>query len=180
MLECSSSKFRVRNLLKQNNIDTLGSYTKQSWKFDLQGLGTRCAEMTVFLALAYPPNDDSPEVEFVDVNPSLGNALGFKLCDANINENREVWKDICPTLVGSSQIVVRFPHQRYVRRMEAVEYFGLIGWSPALWRNDTRYSEHEAMPPCSLCANLAGNAFMNQMLRVSALETMKGMCVNVC
>ena len=127
--------------------------------------------MAVFLALAYPPNDDAPEVEFVDVNPSLGNALGYKLGNAKINENREVWKDICPTLVGSSQIVVRFRYQRYVRRMEAVEYFGLIGWSPALWRNDTRYSEQDAMPSCTLCSNLAGNAFVNQMLRVTILET---------
>ena len=120
--------------------------------------------MAVFVTLKYPPCEDAAEVEFVDVNPSLGNVLGFKLCDATINASREVWKECCPTLVGPSQIVVRFPKQMYVRRMEAVEYFGLIGWSPALWRDDTPYSEQEAMPPCHTVSNLAGNAFTNRML----------------
>ena len=114
--------------------------------FDLHGLGIRSAEMVTFLTLNYPPPDDAAEIEFVDVNPSLGNILGFKLSDRTFNAKREVWKDVCPTLVGTSQIMVRFPLQRYTRRLQAIEYFGLIGWSPACWRCDTPFSAQEAMP----------------------------------
>ena len=147
----------------RNNIDISGSCEKGGWTFDLQGMGLRSAEVAVFLTLSFPPREDAAEVEFVDVNPSLGNVLGFKLSDAKINESREVWKDICPTLVGTSQVVFRFTYKQYVRRMEAVEYFGLIGWSPALWRHDKPFTEHEAMPSCQLVSNLAGSAFTDLM-----------------
>ena len=116
----------------------------------------RCAEMVTFLTFNFPPPEDAAEIEFVDVNPSLENILGLKLSDPAFNAKREVWKDVCPTLAGS-QIVVRFPLQKYARRLEAKEYVGLIGWSTACWRHDTPFTAQEAMPSCSLMANLAGN-----------------------
>ena len=94
------------------------------WTYHLGGLCVRGAEMLYFLNHEFEPLEDEStgelfEVEFLDVNPSLGQTAGYKMGDKDISKTRPVWKGQCPTLVASSQIVLRFPSERLVRRMEA-------------------------------------------------------------
>ena len=94
------------------------------WTYQLGGLCVRGAEMLYFLNHEFEPTEDEStgefcEVEFLDVNPSLGHTTGYKMGDKDISKTRPIWKGQCPTLVASSQIVLRFPSEKLCRRMEA-------------------------------------------------------------
>ena len=94
------------------------------WTYHLGGLCVRGAEMLYFLNHEFEPTEDEStgefcEVEFLDVNPSLGHTTGYKMGDKDISKTRPIWKGQCPTLVASSQIVLRFPSEKLCRRMEA-------------------------------------------------------------
>ena len=115
----------------------------RSTTFYRMGLGDRAAELLVFLHLRYPMDQDA-EIEWVDVNPSLGRCT----------HSGKPWRHVCPTMTGASQMSVRYVkgNEIILRPQSGLESFALMGWHITYFAPLCCWTE-------SLLKNMAGNAF---------------------
>ena len=111
-------------------------------------LSVRQVELLYFLNRVFPMSYDTKHIEYVDVNPSLGRAVG--------SEESYPWRTTSTTLVGSSIMCVRYWDDKcnlVVRPLTGIETFSLIGWDPSYYRRKKVGASHETL------GSLAGNAF---------------------
>jgi site-specific DNA-cytosine methylase len=138
----------------------LPSAIVNGFKIRLHGLISRQTEVLLFCHQRFPPaDDDTPRMEFIDVNKSLGMLVNYKPDDPAA-QLKSPWSDSPKTLVGSCSLIVRIntkdgtpSNSRVVRPIEGWEYMSMIGWSVSDWRAGG------SMPPRSVLSNMSGNAF---------------------
>ena len=110
------------------------------------GLFVREHEADCFIDLVWPPVDDGPMYEFLDVNPTLKRFVSSRLENevGDPKTDSSPWSSSSPTQVGSGHMLVRYrmaasdvarcaPHKFWIRLVEAHECMRLIGWQDCMW-----------------------------------------------
>lgn len=139
----------------------LTATAQQDLHYNLTGLGERALEVVYFLDKHFPPKivgTDKPELEFLDVNNSLGRLLKWQSSSSfkEFMELQSPWAPSPRTITGQSKIVMRSAQvgvPTSVRCLEGWEVMSLIGWSPSMWKEGGPFVQPEVM------CNMAGNAF---------------------
>jgi site-specific DNA-cytosine methylase len=128
-----------------DSVAVLSDWANSGTYFSITGLNSeRRSELLYFVHKTFPYIGSG--VEYVDVNSSLGRAVG--------NDVTSPWRTTCPTMTGQSVMCVRYmlEQQLVVRPLCGIEVMQLAGW-------DRRYYKHPIIASEALLAEMAGNAF---------------------
>ena len=117
--------------------------------------GERITEAAIWLDLAYPQQHD---VEFVDLNSTLGRLTGFAQ-GAEFAKLKNPWAAHASTITSKSRFAIRIRSTTtaefgsWIRPVEGFEAMAMIGYGLDLWDTDVQ------LPSYEMAISLAGNAF---------------------
>ncbi len=155
-------RFRLRGLAWPVDFDAVAN--EADLTFIRGSLSDRAAESLFYMHKSFPHTDKS-EPEFGDVNVSLPRLVP--------DEEKSPWKQMCPTMVGSAHMCVRYVNSTSgniaVRPITPIEAFELIGWAEC--------DLHLPVPiRGSTAINMAGNAFSAFAVVPALVLLFTGLC----